>query len=211
MMKRALSAAALAFAMLAPASASAQDELLVCRGGKFRMIVHAKDQGPEVAFKFGKYSTSKPFVKNSSGKYPYDKLKVGRCAVLDRKLPTKAETHFLYAFKSPVDICSTFLFPKYKTKDVHLDFLATKKTSFVDKSFILGFSRSDLLFKLKVFVANKGTNHAYFVVKQPLGAYQRATPEKLLYGAEYVALAGSGSSTSKSCMPLGVQKYFKVK
>lgn len=215
MMKRVLLTALVAAAMLVPSTASAKDQVLVCRGGKFRLIVNAKDKGPVLAAKFKKYSTSKAFVKATSGahkgKYPYHKLQTGQCAIIDGKFAKKAETHFAYKFKSPVDLCSTFLFPKYQTKDVHLDLKTTKKTSFQDKSLLLGLSRNDLLFKMKVFVANKGSKHAYFVVKDGLGAYKRTKPEKMLYGPAWIAVAGAGGGPSSSCMQDGVQKYFKVK
>ncbi|MBW2528620.1 MAG: hypothetical protein JRI23_30885 [Deltaproteobacteria bacterium] len=205
-----LLAAVLALASLAPATALAQDKVLVCRGGKFRMLVNAKDKGPVLAWKFSKYSTSKSFVKNSAGKYPYTSLKVGQCAILDGKFAATAETHAAYEFKSPVDICGGAVFPTFKANDTYWRLTTTSKTSYADKALLVGLSRSDLLFKLKAFVANKGSNKAYWVVKQPLGAYKRTTPEKMLYGAEWVATVGSGG-TPQSCMSKGVTEFFKVK
>ncbi len=100
MMKKVLVVPSLIAAVLLPATASAKDQVLVCRGGPFRLIVNAKDKGPVLAAKFKKYSTANAFVKATSGvhkgKYPYHTLKPGRCAILDGKFAKKAETHFAY-------------------------------------------------------------------------------------------------------------------
>ncbi|RLB65115.1 MAG: hypothetical protein DRI90_02825 [Deltaproteobacteria bacterium] len=198
--------------MLLPATASAKDSILVCRGGKFRMIVHATDKGPVLAANFKRYSNKGiPFVKDKNGNYPYTKLSAGQCGLVDEALATTAEHHFVHKFKSPVDICAGILLPKFKTKDVHWHLGTTKKTSYVDKSFLLGLTNSNLLLKLKVFVANKGTKHAYFVVKQPLGVYKRTAPDKMLYGAAFAALLTKPKGNSLSCMQKAVQDQFKVK